>query len=107
MDLYPDVFQTALQNTTLDHCPIMLNSDCERWGPASFRFELLWQEENNFSKLISDWWRELVVEGWLGQRLAVKLKLPKVKVKEWAKDNFGEVGDILHYNIKLWKSYNA
>lgn len=42
--------------------------------------------------MISDWWRELVVEGWPGQRLAVKLKLLKVKVKEGAKDNFAELG---------------
>eukprot|EP00268_Persea_americana_P026435 TRINITY_DN2585_c1_g1_i1.p1 TRINITY_DN2585_c1_g1~~TRINITY_DN2585_c1_g1_i1.p1 ORF type:complete len:122 (+),score=11.21 TRINITY_DN2585_c1_g1_i1:358-723(+) len=64
MDLYPDVFQTALRKTTLYHCPIMLNSDCERWGPAPFRFELMWPEEKSFLTLISDWWRELVVEGW-------------------------------------------
>lgn len=35
-----------------------------------------------------------MVEGWPGQRLAVKLKLLKVKVKEGAKDNFAELGVI-------------
>lgn len=33
------------------------------------------------------------VEGEAGYRLATKLKLLKLKIKEWAKNNFGEVGE--------------
>ena len=62
LDLYPDVFQIALSKPASDHCPIMLNSDCERWGPAPFWFELMWLEEKNFPSLISDWWNEMMVE---------------------------------------------
>ena len=72
MALYPDVFQTTLQKTTSDHCPIMLNSECERWGSQTGG---------------GSWWLRA------GRaRLVVKLKLLKVKIKEWAKENFGEVG---------------
>lgn len=63
MDLYPDVLQIALHKTASDHCPIMLNSDCERWGPAPFRFELMWLEEKNSSRSVLDWWNEMVGEG--------------------------------------------
>lgn len=31
------------------------------------------------------------VEGWVGYRLATKLKLLKLKIKEWDRNNFGEV----------------
>lgn len=39
-----------------------------------------------------DWWKEMKVEGWEGCRLATKLKLLMLKIKEWAKKNFGDVG---------------
>lgn len=31
------------------------------------------------------------MEGWAGHRLAIKLKLLKNKIKEWAKSHFGDV----------------
>ncbi|XXG46977.1 hypothetical protein AAC387_Pa09g0968 [Persea americana] len=58
-------------------------------GPASFRFELL--EEKMFPQMIKEWWKELKVDGWVGYRLGTKLKLLKVKIKEWAKMNFADM----------------
>lgn len=52
----------------------------------------MWLEEKSFPELISVWWKEIVVEGWAGHRFAGKLKLLKAKIKEWVKENFGEVG---------------
>lgn len=92
LDLYPDVNQVALPKPASDHCPIMLDSECERWGPAPFRFELMWLQEKSFPELISDWWKKMAVEGWAGHKFAAKLKLLKAKIKEWVKENFGEVG---------------
>eukprot|EP00268_Persea_americana_P017811 TRINITY_DN18653_c1_g1_i1.p1 TRINITY_DN18653_c1_g1~~TRINITY_DN18653_c1_g1_i1.p1 ORF type:complete len:111 (+),score=3.32 TRINITY_DN18653_c1_g1_i1:84-416(+) len=46
LDVYPEVIQLALPKPASDHCPLLLYSDCENWGPAPFRFELMWLEEN-------------------------------------------------------------
>eukprot|EP00268_Persea_americana_P017810 TRINITY_DN18653_c0_g1_i1.p2 TRINITY_DN18653_c0_g1~~TRINITY_DN18653_c0_g1_i1.p2 ORF type:complete len:123 (-),score=26.57 TRINITY_DN18653_c0_g1_i1:203-571(-) len=51
----------------------------------------MWIEEKQFPNLIQGWWEESKVEGWAGYWLAIKLKLLKNKIKEWAKENFGEV----------------
>eukprot|EP00268_Persea_americana_P044429 TRINITY_DN44921_c0_g1_i1.p1 TRINITY_DN44921_c0_g1~~TRINITY_DN44921_c0_g1_i1.p1 ORF type:complete len:102 (-),score=4.95 TRINITY_DN44921_c0_g1_i1:534-839(-) len=49
IDLYPQVCQIALPKPTFDHCPILLDSRCVRWGPYPFRFELMWLEDKEFS----------------------------------------------------------
>lgn len=51
-------------------------------------FELMWSEEKHPTPLIKGRWKEMKVEGWAGFRLAVKLKT--LKLKEWAKTNFGD-----------------
>lgn len=38
------------------------------------------------------------MEGWAGHRLATKLKLLKFKMKEWAKEHFG---DVKHQKSKI------
>lgn len=81
----------ALPKTASDHCPILLDSRCERWGPTPFHFELMWLEEHHFPALIGEWWKEFSVDGWAGYRLAMKLKLLKNRIKDWAKDHFGDV----------------
>lgn len=48
LDIYPKVCQLALPTIASDHCPIMLNSNPDRWGPIPFRFELMWLEEKSF-----------------------------------------------------------
>lgn len=65
LDIYPEVLQLALPKPAFDHCPILLDSECERWGPTPFRFELMWLEEKDFPGLIQGWWEEIKVEGWL------------------------------------------
>lgn len=81
----------ALPKPASDHCPVLLATNSDRWGPAPSHFELMWLEENKFPLMISEWWKELTVEGWAGYKLATKLKLLKIKIKEWAKTNFTDV----------------
>lgn len=52
LETYSEVTQLALPKPISDHCPILLNSECERWGPSPFRFELMWLEEEHFSELV-------------------------------------------------------
>ena len=47
-EMYPQASQTALPKTTSDHCPRLLGSRVESWGPKLFRFELMWLEDKAF-----------------------------------------------------------
>lgn len=104
LNQYQEVIQTSLLNPPLkktktsllkptsDHCPILLDLNCEKWGLSSFRFELMWLEENHFPATSLDWWNDSRVDGCAGFRLAKKLKLLKDKIKERARIYFRDVG---------------
>lgn len=70
----------------------MLDSRQESWGPTPLRFELLGLED--FSRLIKEWWKNIRVEGWARFKLGWKLKVLKGKIKEWAKNSFGDVAKL-------------
>lgn len=91
LQLFPGVSQLALSKPTYDHCPLILDSNCEGWGSSPFRFELMWLEENQFTGLIREWWESFHVEGWAGFRLSMKLKRLKGKIKECVSVTFGDV----------------
>lgn len=92
LDLFPIVFQVNLPNPTLDHSPIMLDMQCESWGPSLFCFELMWLEEKDLLGLIKDWWGHFGVQCRSGFVLAQKIRFLNLKIKEWAKSHFGELG---------------
>lgn len=69
-ELYPVVCQIALPKPTSDHRSSFLDS-------------------NSVCVCISFFFN---VVAWAGFQLALKLKMWKGKIKEWAKDNFGDVG---------------
>lgn len=71
----------------------MLDTQCERWGPSPFRFKLMWLEEE-LTGLIREWWGNSAVEGRPGFVLAHKTKSLKLKIKESARNHFGEVGAV-------------
>ena len=90
-NLYPHSCQVALPKPTSDHCPIVLDSKVESWGPKPFHFELMCLEEKGFADLIQSLWSDFQIQGWAGYRLACKLNHLKDKIKDWAKTNFGSV----------------
>lgn len=65
MELYSEVCQLALSKLASDHCSILLDSRCDSWGPTPIRLELVWMEEQYFSTLERDWWKDISVDGWL------------------------------------------
>lgn len=81
INYYSKVQQLALLRVAFDHCPILLDSCCERWGPAPFRFERMWLEEPHFFDLIGNWWKEIRVDGCVGFRLAIQLKMLKSNIR--------------------------
>eukprot|EP00268_Persea_americana_P008188 TRINITY_DN13159_c0_g2_i1.p1 TRINITY_DN13159_c0_g2~~TRINITY_DN13159_c0_g2_i1.p1 ORF type:complete len:214 (+),score=40.85 TRINITY_DN13159_c0_g2_i1:166-807(+) len=91
LETYLEVIQVALPKPVSNHCPILIDLECARWVSSPFRFELIWLEEEQFPSLIQKWWEEIRVEGWAGYKLATKLKLLKIRMKEWAKEHFGDV----------------
>lgn len=40
--------------------------------------------------MVWDWWKEISVEGWDGYRLGMKLKILKGRIRDWAKEHFGD-----------------
>lgn len=54
----------------------------------------MWLEESYLAGLINNWWENTLKEGWAGLRLAIKLKILKAKIKDWAKCHFGYVGTV-------------
>lgn len=46
----------ALVQPVSDHCPLLLETGTEDWGPPPFRFELMWLYEKDFSKCVEEWW---------------------------------------------------
>ena len=49
---YLQVILLALPKLASDQCPVLIDSDCDRWGLSPFRFELMWLEEKQFPNLI-------------------------------------------------------
>lgn len=89
--MYPEVCQIALPKPTSNHCPILLDSNCERWGPAPFCFELVAGGKEVFAD----------GDGLVERDSSVRLgrsetdgeaKMLKIKLKDWIREKFGDVG---------------
>lgn len=52
LELYLIVSQVAFPKPASVHCPILLDSRFDTWGPAPFRFELMWLEGKHFSDIV-------------------------------------------------------
>lgn len=42
LDIFPDCIERALARPISVHCPILVETDLEDWGPPLFLFELMW-----------------------------------------------------------------
>lgn len=81
LDMFPEACQTALPKPLSDHCPVLLDTQCERWGPSPFCFEPMWLEEKDLFGLIKDWWGNCSSEGKPGFVPTHKIKEVKLKIK--------------------------
>ncbi|WMV13599.1 hypothetical protein MTR67_006984 [Solanum verrucosum] len=81
--------QNVLPKITSDHNPIMLTCGGWEWKKSYFKFESWWLEVEGFKDKVKEWWDSFNIEGRAGYILAEKMKLLKVKMKEWSKENKG------------------
>ncbi|XP_058099751.1 uncharacterized protein LOC131244111 [Magnolia sinica] len=80
---FPTSSQLALPRTTSDHCPIMLSTEEDNWGPKPLRFNSAWLQIDGFHQKIVEWWSIFQVDGFAWHRLLCKLRLLKERLKEW------------------------
>lgn len=59
------------------------------WKKSYFKFESWWLEVEGFKDKVKEGWNSFKVEGRAGYILAGKMKLLKVKMKGWSKENKG------------------
>ena len=65
LDLFPDCAQRGLVRPISDHCPLLLETDIEFWGPPSFKFEIMWLSEKGFSDVVKEWCDTFLISGWI------------------------------------------
>ncbi|KAM7469396.1 hypothetical protein LguiA_007579 [Lonicera macranthoides] len=85
------VRQEALVRATSDHCPIILDTNCFKWGPTPFRFENMWLRNKEFCGKFKEWWESSVHQGWEGYKFMMKLGDVKREVRKWNKEVFGDI----------------
>ncbi|RVW12364.1 hypothetical protein CK203_108094 [Vitis vinifera] len=88
---FPQSLQEVLPRWTLDHWPMVLDTNPFKWGPTPFRFENMWLQHPSFKECFSSWWRGFQGNGWECHKFMRKLQLFKVKLKDWNKDSFIEL----------------
>ncbi|XP_058223301.1 uncharacterized protein LOC131333018 [Rhododendron vialii] len=83
--------QWGLPRPISDHNPIMIADDCRDWGPKPFRFMDIWLTNPNCLKVAKEAWESCQVYGWAGFVIVQKLRAVKNRLKQWNKEDFGNV----------------
>ncbi|KAL4201458.1 hypothetical protein AMTRI_Chr02g258770 [Amborella trichopoda] len=86
-ELFPRSLAQAQPKPTSDHCLILLDTEAVKRGPRTFRFELLWLQEESLPSLIPAWWPSYssLISGRAGFILQLELQLLKGSLKSWSK----------------------
>ncbi|XP_028094696.1 uncharacterized protein LOC114294740 [Camellia sinensis] len=69
--------------------------DDRDWGPKPFRFLNAWASHPNFLRVVKEAWSRYAVQGWAGYKVSLKLKEVKASLKQWNKEEFGNLNDKL------------
>jgi len=75
--------QVAMSRGLSDHCPLVLASNDENWGPQPLRMLKCWETLPGYNNFVRNRWQSFQLEGWGGYILKEKLKLLKLALKEW------------------------
>jgi len=90
-----DVFIEAkiLLGLGSDHSPIRVGIDIKKNnGKKPFRFVAFWLRNPQFLRKVEEWWTQSKVKG-KGKMHTIQLKLREIKrkIKEWDKEEFGNI----------------
>ncbi|XP_039133793.1 uncharacterized protein LOC120270793 [Dioscorea cayenensis subsp. rotundata] len=88
---FPRLTQSSLPRLGSDHVPIRLEAGSHLVCPKPFRFEFVWTTAEGFSEIVKNWWKESSFSGCGAFILSKKLSNLKVKLKHWAKFDFGSI----------------
>ncbi|KAF5180995.1 Line-1 reverse transcriptase isogeny, partial [Thalictrum thalictroides] len=99
--------ELAMERFESDHRVIMLKCNNKSKGSSPFRFELMWFEEDDLVQLIDEWLRSFPNEGCPSFNWWKKVKLLKVKLKEWNRETFGRIDKLLDEKSKEVDSLDA
>ncbi|PNY07495.1 cysteine-rich receptor-like protein kinase, partial [Trifolium pratense] len=83
--VWPNCRQVARLRGLSDHCPLVLSTNEEEWGPRPSRMLKCWKDVSGYHLFVREKWNSLQVDGWGGYVLKEKLKLIKAGLKEWHK----------------------
>lgn len=87
-NLFPLSKGLARPRPVSDHIPLVLCEKMINGDPKPFKFENMWLQSPNFVDLVKSWWGSFSVTGKPGQRLWLKLKLLREKLRTWNKEIF-------------------
>ncbi|XP_026428766.1 uncharacterized protein LOC113324683 [Papaver somniferum] len=88
---FPNVIQQALARPCSDHSPLALICDCVKGGPSPFHCETFWYAHPDFFTFIQNAWSSFNVTCNAGFVFCKKIQLLKPLLKDWAKQEFGDM----------------
>ncbi|XP_057774901.1 uncharacterized protein LOC130993882 [Salvia miltiorrhiza] len=86
----------GLQRSISDHCPIVLTTRTEDWGPRPFRFLNAWTNHPEFEDVVKKVWTGTDCQGWSFFVVKEKLKKLREALKVWNRTSFGEIDSKIH-----------
>lgn len=85
---YPSLKLTLLNRSVSDHCPLLISSQCQNWGPRPFRFIDAWLQHKGCLPVIRKAW----INGG-NMNIMDKLRSVKPDLKKWNTEEFGSIDD--------------
>ncbi|KAH1216501.1 Stomatal closure-related actin-binding protein 1 [Glycine max] len=76
-----DTTQFVLDRDFSDHCPILLRSRTNDWGPKPFKIMDWWLKDKSFQNMVAHNWGNYHPSGWGGFALKQKLKFIKDRIR--------------------------
>ncbi|KAK7258739.1 hypothetical protein RIF29_24323 [Crotalaria pallida] len=95
ISLWPLVLVWALKRDISDHCPLMLKYFSCIKRPTPFKVNNFWFYHRDFIPLVAEIWRGMTISGRGAFVVKEKLKLLKLRLKDWSRHVFGN----LNYRI--------
>jgi hypothetical protein len=63
---WPNCTQVAQLRGVSDHCPLVLSTNEENWGPRPLRMLKCWKDIPGYQIFVRDKWQSMQVDGWGG-----------------------------------------